>query len=304
MTSLQDAPELAAYQDEPAQMPSGAPGKNAYLRLGFAPRRGRTELADLDRRVPLLVQQALHWDEAMPDLACVTVVCTAGGMLQGDRYAIEIELAPGARAHINSQSATKIQEMDANYASQTQRIVARSGAYLEYLPDPIIPYRHSRFISDTTLVADPTATILYGEVLAPGRTHYRDGETFEYDLFSLTLRAARDGGEDLFVDKFLIEPHRSAVGRRGVMGDFQVIANVLLLAPPQAAEAVLAQIPTTIGADPSIAAGAGRLPSEAGLLYRVLGMDCEQVQVKVREFWATVRQQTVGKAVPPPFRWR
>jgi urease accessory protein len=304
MTPLHGAPELAAYHDEPAQMPSGAPGKVGYLRLGFAPRRERTELVDLARRVPLLVQQALHWDEAMAELACVMVVTTSGGILQGDRHAIEIDLAPGARAHVTSQSATKIQEMDANYASQTQHLVARAGSYLEYLPEPIIPYRHSRFVTDTTLVVHPTATVLYGEILTPGRTHYRDGEVFEYDLFSSTLRAARESGDELFIDKFLIEPHAAPVGQRGMLGDFQIVASVILLAPPQTTEGVLARVPVTIGADPELATGAGRLPNEAGLLYRVLGMDCERVRAQVREFWALVRRQAVGKAVPPPFPWR
>ena len=49
-------------------MPSGTVGKSGFLRLGFERRDGRTILADLDRRVPFLVQRALHCDEALPDL--------------------------------------------------------------------------------------------------------------------------------------------------------------------------------------------------------------------------------------------
>ena len=39
-----DAPELAQYQDEPAQMHSGAVGKSGYLRLGFEQRGKRCNI--------------------------------------------------------------------------------------------------------------------------------------------------------------------------------------------------------------------------------------------------------------------
>ena len=75
-------------------------------------------LVHLDRRAPLLVQQALYWDEALPDLPCVFIITTTGSILQGDRFNIEIDLAPDTRAHITTQAATKIHSMDANYATQ------------------------------------------------------------------------------------------------------------------------------------------------------------------------------------------
>ena len=52
----------------------------------------------LHSRPPLLAQQALYYDDAVPDLPHVIIVCTAGGILQGDRQTIEIALAAGAEA--------------------------------------------------------------------------------------------------------------------------------------------------------------------------------------------------------------
>ena len=65
------AAELAAFQDEPPQMASGAVGKNGFLRLGFERRGDRTILADLDRRTPFMAQRALYPDpdDAGPRLA-------------------------------------------------------------------------------------------------------------------------------------------------------------------------------------------------------------------------------------------
>jgi len=114
------AAELAAFQDEPPQMASGAVGKSGFLHLGFERRGDRTILADLDRRTPFMAQRALYPDPEMPDLAWIFMITTTGCVLQGDRLALEVTVAPEARAHVTTQSATKIHSMDANYAVQTQ----------------------------------------------------------------------------------------------------------------------------------------------------------------------------------------
>lgn len=301
---LDVAPELAPYHDEPAQLPSGAPGKVGVLRMKFEQRDDRTVLADLYRQAPLLVQRALYWDEAMPEMACVFMLTTSGGVLQGDRFRIDLALDEGARVHLTSQSAMKIQEMDANYASQLQDITLADGAYLEYLPEQTIPYRHSRFITYTRVRLPETATMLYAEVLAPGRKYHRDGEIFQYDLFSSTLRAARPDGPDLFVEKFLVEPERFGVDRVGVMDQFHVFANVVLLTAPDCANRVYDQTLPMWAEEVPLAAGVSRLPNDAGLIYKVLGTETEPVRAKVREFCALARQEAVGRPFAPAFSWR
>lgn len=95
MTVL-DARELAPYQDEPGQMPSGAPGKHGVLDMSFARRGDRSVLAYLYRKAPLLVQQALYRNEHLPGLPCVYMITTSGCVLQGDRLDISITVGPGA----------------------------------------------------------------------------------------------------------------------------------------------------------------------------------------------------------------
>ena len=64
---------------QPQQMAVGMPGKVGYLRLGFELRHGRSILADLYRVAPLLVQQALYWDEALPGMPYAMIISTGGG---------------------------------------------------------------------------------------------------------------------------------------------------------------------------------------------------------------------------------
>lgn len=298
------APELLPYLAEPSQLPSGTPGKTGYLQLGFERQGERTILRKLARKVPLLVQQALYWDEAMPDLPCVAIISNAGGIVQGDRYSIEIELGPKAQAHVTTQAATKIHVMDQNYASQTQHIRAADGAYLEFLPDPMIPHRHARFLTHTTLSVAPTATVLYAEVLSAGRKYHEEGELYQYDLFSSFVRAEREDGRELFVEKFVIEPARDPVRRLGVLGPYDVFGNAILLTPPACADQIFEQLPASAEATQEIACGAGRLPNDAGLIYKVLGQETEPVRAKLREFWSLVRTTVVGAELMKEFAWR
>jgi urease accessory protein len=304
MSELHAAPELAPYQDEPKQMPSGVVGKNAYLRLGFQRRGERSALIELDRRVPLMAQKALYWDAALPNMPCVFIITTSGSVLQGDRYRIEIDVAPDTQAHVTTQAATKIHSMDANFAAQTQDIVLGENAYLEYLPDAVIPHAHARFISHTRIVLPPSATLLYSEILMPGRKYHKAGELYQYDLFSSTVRAERPAGEELFTEKYVVEPSRRSVRQAGVMGEFDVFGNVVLLTPKDHADRIFAQTPAVFDRSERWAAGASRLPNDAGLVYKVVGMETQPVRAIIRRFWSLVRQEVVGAAVPNEFLWR
>ena len=298
-----DAPELAPYRDEPKQMPSGAPGKHGVLDMSFARRGDRSVLAHVARKAPLLVQQALYWDEHLPGLPCVYVITTSGCVLQGDRLDVSITVGAGAMAHVTTQSATKIHQMDANFAAQTQRLALAQNAYLELLPGPVIPHRHSRFITHTQATVAESATLLSAELLQPGRKHHGAGELFEFDLYSSTLTASRPDGTPLFTEKLIAEPWRYPVRQAGVMGKFDVFANVTLITPRRHADRIFEQVVPGADTSTDCVAGASRLPNDAGLVYKVIGMETEPVKAKVRGFWELARQQVLGAPIPAARPW-
>ena len=295
---------FAGFQDEPPQMASGTVGKTGFLRIGFERRGEHTILAELDRRAPYMAQRALYPDPAMPDQAWLFMITTSGCVLQGDRLALEVTLGPGARAHVTTQSATKIHSMDANYAVQTQSITLADGAYLEFLPEPLIPHRRARFLSETRMTIAPTATALYGEIVQPGRKHHHPDEAFGATLLSLAVEAERPGGEALFSEKLVVDPTRRPVRQTGVMGSFDVLGNVVLLTPVDVAERVHARIDAEVDLTEGIAFGSCRLPNDAGLIFKALGRETAQVRAKVREFWAIAREEATGAGLQPPFFWR
>jgi len=298
------APELAAFQDEPPQMRSGTAGKTGFLRIGFERRGDRTILANIDRRAPYMVQRALYCDQEMPGLACVFLINTTGCVVQGDRLALDIMVGPRAQAHVTTQSATKIHTMDANYAAQTQTITLADDAYLEFLPDPVIPHRRARFLSDTRISIAPTATILFSEIIQPGRRHHRPDECFGATVMSISTAGARPCGRPLFVEKLVIEPQRYPVRQTGVMDSFEVFGNVILCAPKDKTDRIFERVEADVDPALGLAFGPCRLPNDAGLIYKVLGRETTQVKAKVREFWGVVREEVIGVGLPAPFLWR
>lgn len=275
----------------------------AALDLVFARRGDRSVLTHLYRQAPLLVQQALYWDEELPGLPCVYVITTSGCVLQGDRLNVAISVGAGAMAHVTTQAATKIHQSTGGVAEQCQRLTLEPGAYLELLPGPTIPHRHSKFAGRTEAVVAEDATLLYAEILQPGRKHHGAGELFEYDLYSSAITARRPDGTELFTEKLVAEPRRFPVRQAGVMGSFDVAANVILLTTPGHADRVYGQVVPGMDPKTGCLAGASRLPNDAGLSFKVLGATTASVQAKVREFWGFSRRAVTGAASPVIRPW-
>lgn len=299
------AREMQRYLREPEQMYVGAPGKHGYLRLGFElDSDGKSILRDIDRRVPLIAQQELYFDEEMPQMPCLYILSSGGPNVDGDRYQQDITVRKNAFAWISTGAATKLAEMRYNYSGMIQNIVLEEGAYLEFMPEPIYPCRHTRFISDTRICVDSSATLFYSEIYMGGRKYYKDGELFEYDILSVCSHGERPDGEQLFREKFVIDPNVTPVRQLGIMGGFDVFANVIVMTPKEHADKIYESTGVFIDRDKMIACGITHLPNDAGLLFKVLGMEPGPVKKIVRDFCSRVRQQVKGHPVPPEFPWR
>lgn len=298
-------PELQGYTSQPGAMYVGCPGKRGYLNLGFELNSdGLSILRHLERRAPLIVQQELYFDQEMPDLPCVYILSSGGPNVDGDRYIQNITLKEGSQAFISTGAATKLAEMKSNYSGLQQNITLEADAYLEYLPEPIIPCRHTRFISDTRIVIHPSATIFYSEIYMPGRKYYGEGEIFEYDVLSVCAHAQRPDGQPLFREKFVMVPQEGWIRDLGVMSGYDVFANVILLTPQSQAQRIYEEVEPFVDPDRKLAAGITRLPRQAGLLFKVLGMEPGPVKKLVRSFCSRVRQQIKGHPLPAEFPWR
>ncbi|MDE7141305.1 MAG: urease accessory protein UreD, partial [Muribaculaceae bacterium] len=200
--------------------------------------------------------------------------------------------------------ATKLARRRANYSGLRQTIELAEGAYLEYLPEPVIPCADTRFISETDMRVHPSATVFYSEIFMGGRKYYGDGELFDYDILSVCTRGERPDGRQLFREKFIISPKSFPIRGIGTMHRFDIFANVLVMTPEENIEPLYDATPTFYNPDEGLAAGITRLPNSAGLLFKVLGMETGPVKSVVRDFCSKVRMRVKGRPIPAEFPWR
>lgn len=285
--------------------PAASHGKRGYLRMGFElDSRGRSILRDLERRTPLIVQQELYFDECWPEMPCVYILSSGGPNVDGDRYEQHFEVRRDAYAHVSTGAATKLAEMRSNYSSMCQTFRLEDGAYMEFLPEPVIPCRHTRFAASTDIEIAPTATLLYAETYLGGRRYYADGESFAYDIISVCTRARRPDGQPLFREKFVIRPQESKPSTVGVMNGYEVFANAVVLTPKRHADAIYASSGAFIDRAEGTAAGVTRLPNDCGVILKVLSRETEPAKRIVRNFCSAVRMEVRGRPLFDEFPWR
>lgn len=264
-------------------------GKRGALSLRLALER-RTVVKEQYSQVPLFAQKAMYLEESLPAMAYMYVISPSGGVLQGDTYRIDLTLEKGAQAHLTTQGATRIYRMEKGFAAQAISISAGEGAYLEYMPDQIIPYAGSRFYQKTSLCVHPEATVVYSEVITPGRTAM--GESFQYDVCYLKVDARDHQGTRRFSDAAVLEPKKRNVKELGVL-DRDVVGTVYVMCPTRFARQ-LADQANSVLEKRGVLGGASVLPRESGIAARMLGDSAGELREAAYGVAALTRKAVLG----------
>lgn len=136
------------------------------MNLEFVRRNGTTAVGALYQRAPLRV---LLPAASELGVACGVVVVTSGGLVGGDRLAIDFRSGENARAMVTAQSAEKVYRSPAADCRARVKLTADAGAWLEWLPQETILFDGARLHRRTTVDAAPTARVIAGEILVFGR---------------------------------------------------------------------------------------------------------------------------------------
>lgn len=276
-------PEILAYGSVLSQLGVGKAGKIGalVLRLEHDPDRQKTVAKEQYSKVPLYTQRVLYLEESLPSMAYMYIMSPSGGILQGDRYRMDITLKNDAFFHLTTQGATRLYRMDKNYATQIVNITVGEGCYFEYIPDQIIPYRNSRFYQKVTLNTHDNSTMVYSEMLVPGRVG--SGESFEYDICYLKTNAKNQNGELRFIDIAMLEPKKKSIRNFGVLEGFDVVGTVYILTESKYIRELNDQINSMIESLPKIYGGATILPNNSGVMIRLLGAFATDVRNVIYE---------------------
>jgi urease accessory protein len=282
-------PELLAYGSSLAQLGVGKAGKLGalVLRLEQDKSNGKTSVKEQYSRVPLYTQRALYLEEALSNMAYMYIISPSGGMLQGDRYRMDITLRNHAFAHITTQGATRIYRMERNYATQIINIDVGEDCYFEYIPDQVIPYRDSRFYQEANLRVHDNATLLYSEIITPGRV--ASGEHFDYDICYMKAIAKDHGGGLKFTDVAILEPKKRDMKVFGVLSSHDVVGNMYIITKNKLQE-INNSVNSALKDVLNVNAGATILPSNSGIGIRMLGNTASDVRYVIYEVIRIVRR--------------
>ncbi|MEK6961913.1 MAG: urease accessory protein UreD [Thermoproteota archaeon] len=288
--------EILAYDSEVKQLGVGSVGKLGYLSLGLKrdPHSGKTIVKEQTSQVPLLTQRALYYETELPSMAYLQIVSPSGGILQGDRYRMDISLKDNAVAHLTTQGATRLYKMDSNFATQLVNVTVDENCYLEFIPDQIIPYRNSRFYQKVSLDVHDNASMIYSEIIVPGRIAMN--ESFEYDICYLKI-LAKSQDKIRFVDVAMLEPKKQNLNTFGILGKQTVVGTIYIITKRDYVTELCDEINSSLQNIAKISFGASILPNDLGILVRLTGNSASDIRDAVYE----VVKMTRKKILNAPF---
>lgn len=227
----------------------------------------------------------------------------SGGILAGDRLLLDAHVESGAAAQITTTGATRLYRHRPGAADSEQHnhFVVGDHATLEYLPDPLIPFAASRHRQRTTVHLSQGSTLLWWEVMAPGRQ--AAGETFVFDRLAIHSSVYVEGTPVLRED-FLLSPAGRPLPAAIRMAGFTHTACLCVIQqgrPPSFWRKLEDELNLIARAhsSPSAVWGASALVSD-GLVVKGLSVSGRFVYQPLVEFWRAARLATIGHDAQPP----
>ncbi len=196
--------------------------RSAKLHLSFElDTRGLTVLRVKAQRPPWRVVRGF---DAPSGEKLAHVHNVSGGILDTDALEWRVDVGSRAQAQVTSTGATRVYRSRSEDRVATQRatVVVGEGGYFEYLPDQLIPFTGARFEQSTRVELGAGASLIWWDIIAPGRD--ASGEFFRYESLasSFELFAA---GEPVATERWSILPHERPVDSPARLGPFRYFAS-------------------------------------------------------------------------------
>jgi urease accessory protein len=226
----------------------------------------------------------------------------SGGILGGDNLHLEVVLTPNAQVQITTVGATRIHRHRPGRpdASQTARFHLANSSLLEYLPDPLIPFAHSRFTQNSEIHLSEDAGLICWETIAAGRIFH--GESFAFDDLSINTSIHSPIGP-IALERYQLSPSLQPIHSPARMGPFLYSATMYVCR----ANASLRWLPLENQLNeiarglsgPECCWGASALVRD-GLVIRGMTQHAHQASQALHRFWHTAKQCVWGRPASLP----
>ena len=174
-------------------------GRDGALSLSFERRGPATVVAGCRFTLPLQVLAPVSLDDPA---AVISILNPTGGLVGGDRLAIDVRAGAGAHAVLTTTSATRVYRAEGPPTVQTVRLSIGAGAIIEWVPDHTIPFAGSALRQSIHVELDDTAGLILVDAFAAGRVAV--GEAWRFALLESAI-SVRDPGGWLLHDRFVLQ---------------------------------------------------------------------------------------------------
>ncbi|WP_229499472.1 urease accessory protein UreD [Pseudoduganella ginsengisoli] len=293
-------------------------GWHAHLSLAYARDSGATRLTGRRHSGPLRVQKPLYPEG--PDVCHTIVIHPPGGVVGGDRLALDATAAEGAHVVLTTPGAAKWYRANGKTSGQQVQLTAGAGAAIEWLPQESIFYddAHVELQHGVELAAD--ASYVGCEILCLGRR--ASGESLNTGRIHQRTHIRR-GGKLLWWEQGVLTPHTiaSPLGLAGhtvcatllavgaaFSADLLAAVRALGESQPGAVHGAASTANAASGAPAGIQAGAAHwgatLAGKHVLAVRHLGHDSEAARELMLAAMRLIRPALLGRAALAPRSWR
>ena len=227
----------------------------------------------------------------------------SGGILDTDSLDWRIDVAAGARAQVTSTGATRVYRSRSaeRIASQRAVVTVGAGAYLEYVPDQLIPFAGSRFEQSARVELDRGAALIWWEKIAPGRE--ASGEVFRYESLALPFELIAEK-EPIAIEQWTIEPFLRGVDSIARLGPFRHFASCYVCRAGEspeywrAFESEMSRVADRLSS-PERLWGVTSLRAH-GLVIRGVAMSGRQLAGDLVEMWKAAKWYLCGRVATVP----
>ena len=207
-----------------------------------------------------------------------------GGLVDGDRLDISIDVRDGAAAFVSSQASTKVYRSARGTSSEVRGRVAHGGLLI-MAPDPVVCFAGARYRQAQRFHVADGGALIVGDTLLSGR--WAAGERWAFREYRNLLEVTA-GGRLLVHDAMALCQSDGALEPR--LGRFNALALVVLVGQPLRRE--VEQLLAASAAQP-VARRAKQLIAAAplgndGCLVRIAGTSSEEVGRTLRSMLGCV----------------
>ena len=264
----------------------------ASLRLRFADDAGTTRLVERAHSGPLRVQKPLYPEGA--HICHAIVIHPPGGVVGGDRLAIDVGAGPATHAFLTSPGAAKWYRANDKLSMQDVHISAGAGACVEWMPQEAIFFNDAnvRMTHQVELAAD--ARYIGAEILCFGRS--ASGERF--DSGAVAQRTGiRRAGKLLWWEQGMLTGGSPAMHSVFGLHGATVCATLIGVGVGPGVPAPLLAAMRAL--DPALAV----TQIKPVFVARLLCADSERARRVVTGVWQLLRPYLLGCAAPVPRIW-